>query len=163
MLKITIELIPHGNEEKKEIIAIGKIWNDGTGTKEVGNYQVRLYKNGEPNKVWRSGSLEGFQRLTHGAWDLLCLALTATLHDRLIPALGNKGNKKKEMEFIEAAKKRCPYWNNSEKESWKLGFMYAVNDDSCSNKVNENEKTECTPWSNGYHAGKTYLEEKKGN
>ena len=40
-LRITIELVPRGNEKKKEKIAILDVENDGTGTETQGNYILR--------------------------------------------------------------------------------------------------------------------------
>jgi hypothetical protein len=39
MLRVTIELVPYGKEEDKEKIVSLIIANDGTGTKELGNYK----------------------------------------------------------------------------------------------------------------------------
>jgi len=41
-LRITIELIPHGDESRKEIVAIVEADNDGTGTQAAGNYNVSI-------------------------------------------------------------------------------------------------------------------------
>jgi hypothetical protein len=40
-LRVTIELIPRGDESRKRKVAVVDIANDGTGTHEVGNYDVR--------------------------------------------------------------------------------------------------------------------------
>lgn len=42
MIRITIELWPHGNENTKEVIGLIDISNDGTGTSSRGNYQARF-------------------------------------------------------------------------------------------------------------------------
>ena len=51
-LRITIELIPHGDESRKSKIAVVDIENDRTGTSEFGNYIVQAVGNcvvdGEP-------------------------------------------------------------------------------------------------------------------
>jgi len=39
-LRVTIELIPHGDENRKRTVAVVDIANDGTGNHEVGNYDV---------------------------------------------------------------------------------------------------------------------------
>ncbi len=44
MIRITIELVPHGYEARKEVIAKAEIANDGTGTNIRGNYRYRLFK-----------------------------------------------------------------------------------------------------------------------
>ena len=40
-LRVTVELIPRGDESRKRTVAVVDITNDGTGTHEVGNYDVR--------------------------------------------------------------------------------------------------------------------------
>jgi hypothetical protein len=39
MLKVRVEIFPFGDEFLKRILLEGKIWNDATGTPEVGNYK----------------------------------------------------------------------------------------------------------------------------
>ncbi len=67
MIKITIELWPHGNEKKKKIIGIGTIVNDGTGNHEVGNYKFHLE---DKNNGTLAGSLCGHLR-EDGVWTLI--------------------------------------------------------------------------------------------
>ena len=43
MIKITIELWPYGDSTKSKTIAEGIIYNDGTGTHEIGNYKSEFY------------------------------------------------------------------------------------------------------------------------
>lgn len=68
MIRITIELLPHGYEEKKTIIATGKIVNDGTGSVSIGNYkyELELYK-----QSWNHGEIKGFPRQEKNIWQLL--------------------------------------------------------------------------------------------
>jgi hypothetical protein len=40
-IRITVELIPYGDEDQKQNLAIIDVENDGTGTYEMGNYIVR--------------------------------------------------------------------------------------------------------------------------
>lgn len=85
MLRVTIELLPHGDESRKETIGIIDIINDGSGDPEIGNYAVRLHKTPKYAKrpgVWRRGKVTGFPRLVLGPYDLLCRALAATVGDR---------------------------------------------------------------------------------
>ncbi len=42
MLKIIIELHPFGSKKRKKVIAEAKIVNNGTGDKEIGNYDFQL-------------------------------------------------------------------------------------------------------------------------
>lgn len=44
MLRITIELVPHGDESKKKVIAQGEIVNTGTGDWIHGDYAYRLHE-----------------------------------------------------------------------------------------------------------------------
>ena len=62
MLKVTVELIPHGDEARTKQIGYMKIVNDGTGTHEVGNYTVDV--DGEEFKV------NAFLRID-GVWKLI--------------------------------------------------------------------------------------------
>ena len=38
MIRVTVELVPHGFEEMSDTIATAQITNDGTGTLDFGNY-----------------------------------------------------------------------------------------------------------------------------
>jgi hypothetical protein len=42
MIRVTVELIPFGDEEGKKIIGTMNIVNDGTGDQEIGNYMARM-------------------------------------------------------------------------------------------------------------------------
>lgn len=44
MIKVTVELFPYGNKEKRQVIAEAIIVNDGTGGLERGHYDVHLDK-----------------------------------------------------------------------------------------------------------------------
>lgn len=83
MLRITVELLPNGDESRKSHLGTAEIINIGSGDSETGNYKVRLSKWGDPSKVWKSGELQGFPRQQLGPWDLLSLCLVATLGDRI--------------------------------------------------------------------------------
>ena len=39
-LRVTVELIPRGDESRKRRVAVVYITNDGTGTNEAGNYVI---------------------------------------------------------------------------------------------------------------------------
>lgn len=78
MIRITIELLPKGCEERKRILGIAEIENDGTGNATRGNYKFRawgeldiLRKNVRP---WKTGSVRGFYRKS-SSWKLLYLCL----------------------------------------------------------------------------------------
>lgn len=70
MIIIKVELWPHGDEERKEEIASAKLWNDGSGDNEIGNYEYTLY--GKKKTEIQGGFLKGFKRLDGHVWDLIC-------------------------------------------------------------------------------------------
>jgi len=80
MLRVTIEVVHHGDESHSETIATGKIVNDGTGTLNKGNYRVELYD--RAGRLWRFGEVRDFPRRRLLAWDLLHRALTKLVTNR---------------------------------------------------------------------------------
>lgn len=87
MLRVTIELLPHGSEARKSHLGTVLIANDGTasdgsGDAPRGNYVVRLSRRGQPLRVWRTGVVRDFPRKRLGAYDLLLRALVATVGER---------------------------------------------------------------------------------
>lgn len=89
-LKITLELVPHGDEKKKHTIGLLEIENDGTGTPGngvgIGHYDVRIHGlvQDEPGHsyldFWEKGRVENFDR-TRGHWALVLEALKAVKTD----------------------------------------------------------------------------------
>lgn len=79
MLRVTIEIVPHGREELAKVVAVGKIVNTGTGTWTRGNYRVDLGKCGKSTALWKRGFIEGFPRTQQNAWRLLKLALNEVI------------------------------------------------------------------------------------
>jgi hypothetical protein len=79
MLRVTIEVLPSGDENRKRHLGTVEIANDGTGSPEVGNYSIRLAKFGRPNQTWLQGKLSGFDRIKRGPYDLLLQCLVATV------------------------------------------------------------------------------------
>jgi len=75
MVRITIELLPGGDEGRKRHLGTALIVNDGTGTTSRCSYYVKLSKWGAPNITWKKGRVEDFDRKKRGPWDLLYLAL----------------------------------------------------------------------------------------
>ena len=71
MLRITIELVPFGVEENKKVIAVSEIWNDGTGTREIGNYQYNIWNDKQKESLVAYGGVKKFKRLFKGPWSLL--------------------------------------------------------------------------------------------
>jgi len=60
LIKIIIELWPHGFETNKMKLGEMKIANDGTGTPSKGNYYFDLFL--KRKKVWKSGKITNFPR-----------------------------------------------------------------------------------------------------
>lgn len=87
MIRVTVELLPLGDESRSKVLGVAKISNDGRGSilngLHTGDYDVWLSKR-EPKQgqKWRSGRVEGFPRKRLGAWDLLYRALHATVGER---------------------------------------------------------------------------------
>ena len=83
MIVIRVEMWPHGDESRKSELGIAYVANDGTGTSQVGNYDVQLMKSASMGArrsgVWKTGRVEGFPRLRLGQWDLIFRALLATV------------------------------------------------------------------------------------
>mgnify|MGYP001570701468 CR=1 FL=1 len=76
MLRMTVEIVPFGNDLLRRIIGTMIIANDGTGDTSVGNYQVRLSTDTET--ALAVGSVKGHDR-GQGAWPLVALALKSAL------------------------------------------------------------------------------------
>jgi hypothetical protein len=74
MLRVTVELVPHGNEQEKSIIGLMEIVNKGNGTESIGNY---FYSLGD-GKIINSGQYNGFNR-SLGFWRLIERILTKYL------------------------------------------------------------------------------------
>lgn len=81
MIKITIELYPHGRIEGKRRLGYAIIANDGSGTKSRGNYNIKLFKE-DDNKPWKTCEIKGFKRLLFNAWDLLYGVLKKAIGSR---------------------------------------------------------------------------------
>lgn len=70
MLVVKVELWPFGFEGDRRELGRLDIWNKGWQA-PAGHYGYRLYKDGEPTKVIRQGTVKGFNRETSTAYDLL--------------------------------------------------------------------------------------------
>jgi len=79
MIRVTIEILPSGDESRKRHIGTVEIANDGTGSRDIGNYSIRLAKFGAPKQTWLKGKLVGFDRIKRGPYDLLLQSLHATI------------------------------------------------------------------------------------
>lgn len=84
MIVVKIELWPRGDPNQAREIGRAEIVNDGTGTREKGNYQVRLRHSGRYTGrpgFWKRGAVSGVSRLL-SPYHLVMLALGATLLDK---------------------------------------------------------------------------------
>jgi hypothetical protein len=78
MLRVTVELVPFGFEERKRILGTIVIANDGTGTHSTGHYDVQQFAvNGRRMKRKR---VENHARLKDSVWKLVAKALKAMGH-----------------------------------------------------------------------------------
>lgn len=88
MLRVTVELVPRGDESRAKKLCVGVIFNDITGTLTSGNYGVKLSRQGigektfETRTPWRQGRVTGFPRKRLNSWDLLYRALQSTVGER---------------------------------------------------------------------------------
>lgn len=73
MIKITIELWPFGLESNKRKIGEMVIYNDGTGTKEIGAYNAWWKR--VPGRKKHESRVVGFPRLRDNVFDLMRAAL----------------------------------------------------------------------------------------
>jgi hypothetical protein len=69
MIRVTVEIIPFGMEAEKRVIGMAEIVNDGTGGREVGNYQA-VVKNAMGENM-HLVCVEGFPRLESDVWGLI--------------------------------------------------------------------------------------------
>lgn len=67
MIRVTVELVPFGDEDKKKVIGEMLIANDGTGTQKTGNY-VGVYSSDRVQSI--SKFLGNFPR-EYGVWKLV--------------------------------------------------------------------------------------------
>lgn len=82
MLRVTIELLPHGSESRTRLLGTAYIVNDGFGSENSGNYQVTLSRRG--GKEYK-GEVTDFPRKRLGPWDLLFQALAVTVGSKRKP------------------------------------------------------------------------------
>ena len=75
MIRVTVELIPHGDERRTRLLGSIDIVNVG-GTMARGDYTVRRKgKRGQP--VFKTGSVTNYPRLAKSFWYLIQQAIEA--------------------------------------------------------------------------------------
>jgi len=72
MILINLEMLPHGFQKGKQNLGTIRIWNNGTGTLSLGNYNYKVTKG---NKVKIEGQITGFARKREDVFALLHLVL----------------------------------------------------------------------------------------
>ena len=78
-LVVRIELWPLGDESRKKTLGAMVIGNDGTGDRNVGNYDTRLI--GQKGKVSRRGRVTCHPREKVSVWKLVAKAIASLGHD----------------------------------------------------------------------------------
>lgn len=69
MIKLTIEMLPFGREDRKYKIGEMTITNTGDGTEDIGNYVVKAWNKTGHN--FKQLAIVGFKRKTKSMWMLL--------------------------------------------------------------------------------------------
>lgn len=91
MLRITIDLIPHGDSSRTETIGCIYIANDGSGDLNTGYYNSVLTLRRAAKRavtalgakdIWKRARVEGFPRKRLGPYDLLYRILHAAVGSR---------------------------------------------------------------------------------
>jgi hypothetical protein len=71
MIRVNVELVPFGVEDKKHTIGTLSIINDKSGTKESGNYKYTItHKDIKGNEKSATGTLKGWSRAKN-VWQLI--------------------------------------------------------------------------------------------
>jgi hypothetical protein len=71
MIRVTVDLLPHGSEEGKRTLTTFDIANDGTGDAERGDYKFRT----GPNKEWIEKIVTNYPRQAYPVRKLVYLVL----------------------------------------------------------------------------------------
>ncbi len=86
MIRVTVELLPHGSESRKRQLGIIEIVNDNSGDEATGNYSGRLYAE-YTAASGRMGYVTGFHRQSQSVWSLVGSFLKLWGHTRHSPKL----------------------------------------------------------------------------
>lgn len=81
MLVVKIELHSANTGQTSEIGRM-RIYNDGTGTKERGNYVVEVFRKSTKN-VLRKSTVKDYPRLDYNVWRLVSRALRAAFPEEI--------------------------------------------------------------------------------
>lgn len=95
MIKVTVELWPHGYETGKEVLAEAFIANDGTSdNRNIGNYEVWLKQ--KTKRSLKFGRVKNYRRLTQPIWKLIELCIQSAF----------RGDEKPDTKLAEAMKQK---------------------------------------------------------
>lgn len=78
MLRVTVEIVPYGEEPRKRTLATLEIVNDGTGTIVSGNYVATIQSNQDARP--RECRIIGYRRKERPLWDLVGVCLKVFGH-----------------------------------------------------------------------------------
>jgi len=71
MIRVTVDLLPHGSEIGRKTLTVFDIANDGTGSSQRGNYKFRT----SPNKEWIEKIVTNYPRQSYSVRKLVYLVL----------------------------------------------------------------------------------------
>lgn len=86
MIRVTVELIPHGDESKARMLGVMEIANDGTGDLDIGHYDGTLHAE-YTGKTGRTGRVREFNRRHQSVWSLVGAFLKLWGHTKHSPRL----------------------------------------------------------------------------
>lgn len=89
MIRITVQLIPHGDESKARNLGTMEIANDGAGTLDVGDYDGILHAE-YTGPSGRIGRVVQFNRRKQSVWSLVGAFLKLWGHTKHSPSLMEK-------------------------------------------------------------------------
>lgn len=109
MLRITVEIIPHGIEDQKRILGTMEIVNDGTGTRRDGNYAGRLHAE-YTDATGRRGYVRSFRRQGQSVWSLVGAFLKLWGHTKHSPKLMSKQPPERDIDWENGPVPMLPDW-----------------------------------------------------
>lgn len=81
MIRVTIELVPKGDETRKRVLGTMVVCNDGTGNELLGNYNGTLHAE-YTGSGGRPGRVMNFRRTRQSVWSLVGAFLKLWGHTR---------------------------------------------------------------------------------
>lgn len=92
MIRVTVELLPHGSESGKRTLGTLDIANDGSGNEEFGNYSGVLHAE-YTGRSGRTGKVLQFKRKTNSVWSLVGAFLKLHGHTKHSPSQMTKNER----------------------------------------------------------------------